>query len=170
LYVGISNYDAEHTKKAASILRALGTPCLIHQPRYNMLQREPETHGVIEAAHEEGLGVIVFSPMAQGLLTDRYLSGIPEDSRAAFGGFLNREQVTAPLVEKLKRLDAIAKSRGQSLAQLAISWVLRSGKVTSALIGASKPEQIAACAGALSTPPFSADELSQIENGLTGGV
>ncbi|MFN0190393.1 MAG: aldo/keto reductase [Aestuariivirga sp.] len=166
LYVGISNYDAENTRKAATILRALGTPCLIHQPRYNMLQREPETGGVIDAAHEEGMGLIVFSPLAQGLLTDRYLDGIPDDSRAAFGGFLNRDQVTAPLVGKLKQLDAIARSRGQSLARMAISWVLRTGKVTSALIGASRPDQIEDCAGSLDAPSFALEELDRIEEAL----
>jgi L-glyceraldehyde 3-phosphate reductase len=166
LYAGISNYDAENTHKAAAILRSFGTPCLIHQPRYNMLQREPETGGVIDAAHEEGMGVIVFSPLAQGLLSDRYLNGIPEQSRAAFGGFLNRSHVTAPLVEKLRSLDAIAKFRNQSLAQMAIAWVLRSGGVTSALIGASRPEQIADCVKALGSLSISSDELLAVDQAL----
>jgi L-glyceraldehyde 3-phosphate reductase len=164
--VGISNYDAENTKKAAAILRALGTPCLIHQPRYNLLQREAESGGVIDAAHQEGMGVIAFSPLAQGLLSDRYLNGIPEESRAAVGGFLNREQVTAPLVEKLKRLNVIAESLGLSLAQMAITWVLRSDKVTSALIGASKPEQIVACTRALNAPRLAAADVDRIESAL----
>jgi L-glyceraldehyde 3-phosphate reductase len=163
LYAGISNYDAENTRAAAALLRSLGTPCLIHQPRYNMLQREPEREGVIAAGAAEGLGVIVFSPLAQGLLTTKYLKGIPPGSRASLNEFLKAASIDAALVSRLARLDAIARKRGQTLAQMAIAWVLRSGAVTSALVGASRPEQIADCVGALAAAPITSGELAEID-------
>ena len=166
LYVGISNYPAKATKQGVKILKAMGTPCLIHQPRFNLLQQEPLEQGVFKACEEAGLGVICFSPLAQGLLTSKYLNGIPDDSRASLGGFLKKDQITAPLVSKMKALNEIAKSRGQTLAQLAIAWVLSHKQVTSALIGASRVEQIEDAAGALAMPLFSKSEVKQIEHVL----
>ena len=163
LYAGISNYGAAQTREAAKILRGLGTPCLIHQPRYNMLNRAPETGGVIQAAADEGMGVIVFSPLAQGLLTAKYLHGVPDASRAVRNDSLKRAGIDAALMARLQMLEAMARRRGQTLAQMAIAWVLRGGKVTSALIGASRPEQIEDCAGALSNGEFSVDELTGID-------
>lgn len=163
LYAGISNYPAEATRKAAEILRALGTPCLIHQPRYNMLQREPEKEGVFAAVAAAGMGSIVFSPLAQGLLTDKYLGGIPSDSRAAGGGFLSASQVTPAIVAKAQKLHAIAQRRGQTLAQMALLWVLREPVVTSALMGASRSQQVKDAVTALDGAAFSAAELADIE-------
>ena len=166
LYVGISNYPAEQVQKAAAILKALGTPCLIHQPRYNMLQREPEISGALDVAFNTGMGSIVYSPMAQGLLTNKYLSGIPKGSRATVNHFLKESQIEPKLVAKLEALNAIAEERGQTLAQMALAWVLREASVTSALIGASKPEQIEDCVGALKAPALNSDELAKIEKEL----
>jgi L-glyceraldehyde 3-phosphate reductase len=166
LYVGISNYPADATRRAAKILRDLGTPCLIHQPRYNMYQREPELEGVFDAVAHEGMGSIVFSPLAQGLLTDKYLKGIPDDSRATVGGFLKRENITADVVRKSGKLNDIAAQRGQSLAQMAFAWVLRKPEVTSALMGASKVQQIEDAVSALGNQDFSAAELQNIEVAL----
>ncbi|MEW1776362.1 L-glyceraldehyde 3-phosphate reductase [Streptomyces sp. NPDC086777] len=164
LYVGISNYSAEQTREAARILGELGTPLLIHQPRYSMLDRRPETEGVLDALDELQVGSIVFSPLEQGLLTGRYLDGIPEGSRAASDSpFLNSDAVTADLVAQLRDLDEVAKGRGQSLAQLALSWVLRGGRVTSALIGASSPQQVEDCVGAIGNLDFDAEELVRID-------
>jgi L-glyceraldehyde 3-phosphate reductase len=163
LYVGISNYPAEATGRAAQILRDLGTPCLIHQPRYNMYQREPELEGVFDAVAHEGMGSIVFSPLAQGLLTDKYLKGIPEDSRAMVGGFLKKDSITADVLRKSGKLNEIAQRRGQSLAQMAFAWVLRNPEVTSALMGASRVGQIEDAVSALARLDFSDDELSEIE-------
>jgi L-glyceraldehyde 3-phosphate reductase len=163
LYAGISNYPAEATRKAAQILRALGTPCLIHQPRYNMLQREPEREGVFDTIVHEGMGSIVFSPLAQGLLTDKYLNGIPEGSRATTGHFLKKENITSDLLRRTSALNKIAYQRGQSLAQMAFAWVLRKSEVTSALMGASKIQQIDEAVSALSKLDFSRDELREIE-------
>jgi L-glyceraldehyde 3-phosphate reductase len=163
LYAGISNYDPAKTREAARILGSLGTPCLIHQPVYNMFNRwvEPELLGALES---EGIGCIVFSPLAQGLLTDRYLGGIPGDSRAAKPhGFLKPEQITPQKLEKVTRLNELARRRGQSLAQLAVIWVLRHSAVTSALIGASKIQQIDHCVDALRNPSLSSEEQSEIE-------
>jgi L-glyceraldehyde 3-phosphate reductase len=163
LYVGISSYTAEQTRQAARILKALGTPCLIHQPRYNMFDRWIED-GLLDVLDEEGIGCIVFSPLAQGLLTDRYLAGVPEDSRAAKPhGFLKREQITEDKLAKVRRLNECAQARGQTLAQMAIAWVLRHKQVTSALIGASSAEQIEDAAGALANKTFSSEELRAIE-------
>ncbi len=163
LYVGISNYPAEATRRAAQILRELGTPCLIHQPRYNMYQREPELEGVFDAVAHEGMGSIVFSPLAQGLLTDKYLKGIPVDSRATVGGFLKKENITPDVLRKSKRLNDLALQRGQTLAQVAFAWVLRKPEVTSALMGASRVGQIEDAVSALAQLDFSGDELREIE-------
>ncbi|MGY5050197.1 L-glyceraldehyde 3-phosphate reductase [Streptomyces sp. 900105755] len=164
LYVGISNYSAEQTREAARILGELGTPLLIHQPRYSMLDRRPETEGLLDALDELQVGSIVFSPLEQGLLTGRYLDGIPEGSRAASGSpFLNSDAVTADLVAQLRDLDEVAKGRGQTLAQLALAWVLRGGRVTSALIGASSPQQVEDCVGAIRNLDFDAEELVRID-------
>ena len=166
LYVGISNYPAEQIKKAAAILKTLGTACLIHQPRYSMLQREPEIEGAFEAAENAGMGTIVFSPLAQGLLSNKYLGGVPADSRAAVNHSLKSSSINASTIAKLKRLHVIAEKRGQSLAQMAIAWVLRDKWMTSALIGASKPEQIEDCVSSLKAAAFSHDELALIEKEL----
>jgi L-glyceraldehyde 3-phosphate reductase len=162
LYVGISSYDAERTRAAAALLRELGTPCLIHQPSYSMLNRwiEPD---LLDAVGDEGMGCIVFSPLAQGLLTDRYLHGIPEDSRAATSRFLDAAQVTDELLTKVRALSEIASPRGQSLAQLALAWVLRDERVTSALVGASSVEQLEANVHALDNLAFADEELAAID-------
>jgi len=163
LYVGISSYTPEQTRRAAALLRDLGVPCLIHQPKYSMLVRSPE-NGLFQALKEEGIGCIPFSPLAQGLLTDRYLKGIPDDSRAAKAhGFLRRDEVTDQRVEQARKLNDIAKARGQTLAQLALAWVLRQPVVTSALIGASRIGQIDDAIGALARRTFSTDELGAID-------
>ena len=163
LYAGISSYTPEQTREAAGILRALGTPCLIHQPKYSMFNRWIEG-GLLAALREQGIGCIVFSPLAQGLLTDGYLSGIPADSRAAKPhGFLKREEVTADVLAKVRRLNECARARGQTLAQMALAWVLRHPEVTSALIGASRPGHIDDAVGALGNRSFSAAELQTID-------
>jgi len=163
LYVGISSYTHEQTRKAAEILKELGTPCLIHQPKYNMFDRWIE-NGLLKVLNQEGIGCIVFSPLAQGMLTDKYLRDIPPDSRAAKPhGFLQKDDLTAERIEKIRKLNNIAAERGQSLAQMAIAWVLRHPVVTSALIGASRVEQVDDCAGALQNLSFSDTELKQIE-------
>ena len=162
LYVGISNYPAAQTRKAAAILKKLGTPCLIHQPRFNMLQQEPLKEGVFKATSETGIGVICFSPLAQGMLTSKYLNGIPDDSRAAIGHFLKKDQITTPLVNKIKSLNVIAEARSQTLAQMALAWVLSHKPVTSALIGASRPAQIEDAVGALKNVKFSKAELAKV--------
>lgn len=163
LYVGLSNYSAERTREAAQILRALGTPCLIHQPKYSMFDRWVEG-GLLEVLHDEGIGSIVFSPLAQGLLTNKYLGGIPEGSRASKAhGFLRPEALTDARLTVIRKLNEIARARGQTLAQLALAWVLRHPQVTSALVGASRTEQIDDNVAALNAPPFSDDELQAIE-------
>ncbi len=162
LYVGISQYDAIRTTQASKILKQLGTPCLIHQPRYNMFDQWIDD-GLLDALKEEGIGSIVFSPLAQGLLTDRYLDGIPGDSRIKKDGrFLKSEQVDRHL-GKIRDLDALAKQRSQTLAQMAIAWVLRKPEVSSSLIGASKVSQIEDVCGALERLEFTAGELEQID-------
>lgn len=168
LYVGISNYSPEQTTRAAEILRALGTPCLIHQPRYHMFDRTVE-NGLLTTLAKEGIGCIPFCPLAQGLLTGRYLAGIPADARAVRDPrFLRPEHITDTRVAKIRQLDAMAKKRGQSLAQMSLAWVLRHPGVTSALIGASKTSQIEDNLGALKNLTFSADELLQIDRVLAG--
>ena len=163
LYVGVSNYTPEQTRAAAAILRDLGTPCLIHQPSYNMFNRRVE-EGLLTAVGEEGIGCIVFSPLAQGLLTDKYLGGIPEDSRAAKAhGFLKPAQITDDKLSRVTQLNTLAQARGQTLAQMALAWVLRHEQVTSALIGASKVTQVEDAVGALAASSLTAEELQQIE-------
>ncbi|GGV04617.1 glyceraldehyde 3-phosphate reductase [Streptomyces filipinensis] len=164
LYVGVSNYSAEQTREAARILAGLGTPLLIHQPRYSMLDRRPEDEGLLDALDQLQVGSIVYSPLEQGLLTGRYLDGIPEDSRAASDSpFLNSDAVTEDLVARLRSLDEIAKSRGQTLAQLALAWVLRGDRVTSALVGASSPQQIEDSVGTIRNLHFDDEELARID-------
>lgn len=163
LYAGISSYTAEQTAQAAAILKKLGTPCLIHQPVYSMFNRWIE-NGLQDVLDREGMGSIAFSPLAQGLLTDRYLKGIPEGSRASKPhGFLKAKEVTDDKIARVRALGAIAQQRGQSLAQLALAWVLRGGKVTSALIGASRLEQIKENLGALKNLDFTPEELAKID-------
>ena len=164
LYAGISNYPPEQTRRAAGLLRELGTPCLLHQPAYNLLNRRIE-EGLTDVLREEGIGCIAFSPLAQGQLTDRYLHGVPGDSRAARAHFLKPEQV-AQTLPKIRALHALAQGRGQSLAQLALAWVLRLPAVTSALIGASSVRQLEDNIQALDRLKFSAEELAQIEEAL----
>ena len=166
LYVGISSYGPEDTQKAAEILKSLGTPCLIHQPSYSMFNRWIED-GLLDVLDKEAMGCIVFSPLAQGMLTNRYLEGIPKDSRAAKPAiFLKSEQITDAYLWQAQRLNAIAQERGQSLAQMAIAWVLRHPGMTSALIGASKVSQIEDCVDALNNLEFSDIELQAIEETL----
>lgn len=163
LYVGLSNYSPEQTLAAAAILRNNGTPCLIHQPRYSMLSRQPE-HGLLDTLATEGIGAIAFCPLAQGLLTNRYLAGIPADSRAASpSGFLKRDQITPERLDQIRRLDAIAKARGQSLAQMAIAWVLRNTRITSALIGASRVAQLEENVNAVNGPKLAPEDLAGID-------
>jgi L-glyceraldehyde 3-phosphate reductase len=162
LYAGISSYGPEATRTAAQILRGMGRACTIHQPSYNMFNRWVED-GLLRALDEEGIGCIVFSPLAQGLLTDRYLQGIPADSRAARSIFLRPEQITAEVMTKVTKLNEIATARGQKLSQMAISWVLRRKEVTSALIGASRVSQIEDAAAALRAPALTAEELKKID-------
>ena len=162
LYVGISSYNSKRTQEAVAILKALGTPCLIHQPSYNMFNRWVETDGLLDSLDSLGMGSIAFTPLAQGLLTNKYLNGIPSDSRAMQEKSLDRGRIADALVEALRGLNAIAEARGQTLAQMALAWVLREGRVTSALIGASKPEQVVDCAGAIQNLKFSEDELRRI--------
>lgn len=161
LYVGISNYDAEMTREASKILKELGTPCLIHQPKYSMFVRWVED-GLLDTLEEEGIGCIPFSPLAQGLLTDRYLNGIPEDSRAAREVFLKKEHVETAQ-DKIVQLNEIAKQRGQSLAQIALAWVLKDKRITSVLIGASSVNQIEDNVESLKNTEFSQEELEIIE-------
>ena len=163
LYAGISSYNSKRTKEAAKILRDLGTPCVIHQPSYSIINRWVEQDSLLDTLEGEGIGSIAFVPLAQGMLTSKYLGGVPKDSRAAQGKSLDPELINTKTIEGLKALNAIAERRGQTLAQMAIAWVLRGGRVTSALIGASKPQQIADCVGALQTPDFSKEELAQID-------
>jgi L-glyceraldehyde 3-phosphate reductase len=163
LYAGLSNYDPAGTVRAAKILRELGAPCLIHQPRYSLLDRwvEPQLLATLE---QEGIGCIVFSPLAKGVLTDRYFKGIPADSRAGHDPrFLRPEDITAEVLAKTKKLNDLAQSRGQTLAQMALAWVLRHGVVTSALIGASRVSQVEDCMGATRNLSFTGEELARIE-------
>jgi L-glyceraldehyde 3-phosphate reductase len=167
LYVGISSYNPEQTRQAARLLRELGTPCLIHQPKYSMFERWIEAE-LLATLDETGIGCIVFSPLAQGLLTDKYLHGIPEGSRAAKPhGFLRPQQITEEKLSKVRRLNDLARQRGQTLAQLALVWVLRHPQVTSALIGASTVTQIEDAVGALDNLELSAGELAAIEEILS---
>ncbi|WP_138467947.1 L-glyceraldehyde 3-phosphate reductase [Poseidonocella sp. HB161398] len=162
LYAGISSYNSRRTRQAAAILKELGTPLVIHQPAYNILNRWVERDGLIDTLEALGTGAIAFSPLAQGMLTLKYLKGIPPGSRAAEDGFLAREKITPDLGERVAGLNEIAKARGQSLAQMAIAWVLRGG-VASALIGASRPDQVVDSCGALDNTAFTAEELAAID-------
>ena len=169
LYAGISNYDGEHMKQAAKILKELHCPFVINQNRYSMFDRTIEKNGLKKAAAEEGKGLICFSPLAQGLLTDRYLHGIPEDSRIRTDGrFLKESQITEERLEQIRALNRIAQERGQSLAQMALRWVLKDDDVTSVLIGASKPEQILDNLKVVGRAPFTKEELDAIEKILQG--
>jgi L-glyceraldehyde 3-phosphate reductase len=171
LYAGISSYNAARTKEAVAILKRLGTPCLIHQPSYSMINRWIEDDRLLDTLGEEGVGAIVFSPLAQGLLTDKYLNGVPEGSRATLSHFFNKAMLNPQNLDRARQLDAIAKRRGQTLAQMALAWTLRDKQVTSALIGASRPEQVADSVRALDKLGFTADELEEIDrHAVEGGV
>ena len=171
LYAGISSYNSRRTKEAVAILKRLGTPCLIHQPSYSMINRWIEDDHLLDTLEAEGVGAIVFSPLAQGLLTDKYLAGVPAGSRATENRFLKKAMLTPENLERTRQLDAIAKRRGQTLAQMALAWTLRDKRVTSALIGASSPEQVADSVKALDNLSFVADELKEIDRyAVEGGV
>ena len=163
LYVGLSSYNSRRTREAAAILRELGTPCLIHQPSYSMLNRWVEEDGLLDTLDDLGIGSIVFSPLAQGMLTDKYLGEMPENARAAQGKSLRPEFLNEKNLANIRALNEIAKRRGQTLAQMAIAWVLRGGRVTTALIGASRPGQLEDCVGALANLDFTAEELAEID-------
>lgn len=163
LYVGISNYSPEKTQEAVTILKSLGTPLLIHQPSYSMLNRSVE-NGLLDILEENGVGSIAFTPLAQGMLTNKYLNGVPNDSRAASSSvFLNENNITPEVLRKIRALNQMAAARGQSLAQFALAWALRGGRITSALIGASKVSQIEDNVAALNNLEFSKEELDRIE-------
>jgi L-glyceraldehyde 3-phosphate reductase len=174
LYVGLSNYPAEKTREAAAMLKSMGVRPLIHQPKYHMFERDkvearPGEPGILDACAESGMGVIAFMPLAQGLLTARYLAGTPSDSRAASASpFLKAGDITAQKIAKVAALNDLAKARGQSLAQMAIAWTLRDERVSSALIGASRPEQIEENANALAAAPLAGEELAAIDRILAG--
>lgn len=162
LYAGISNYNPDQTLEASKILRELGTPCLIHQPKYSMFDRWVEK-GLLNVLEKEGIGCIAFSPLAQGLLTDKYLMGIPEGSRATKGVFLRKDNITKDIIKKVKLLNDLAKKRGQSLAQMALAWLLKDNRITSVLIGARTVEQLNDNLGTLENLEFSREELKKIE-------
>jgi L-glyceraldehyde 3-phosphate reductase len=171
LYAGVSSYPPGATREAARLLREMGAPCLIHQPKYSMLAREPEEEGLFDVLADEGIGCIVFSPLAQGLLSDRYLDGIPADSRAGKPhGFLRPSAVTPERQAQLRALNDVAAARGQTLAQLALAWVLRHDVVTSALIGASRVAQVEDAVAALGGPALTDDELAAIDAALGGAA
>jgi L-glyceraldehyde 3-phosphate reductase len=163
LYVGLSSYNSEKTRQAAAILKDLGTPCLIHQPSYNILNRWVETDGLKQTLADLGIGSIAFTPLAQGILTRKYLNGIPQGSRASQGKSLDPAVITEGALNSVRALDAMAQARGQTLAQMAIAWVLRHGGITTALIGASRPEQVVDCCGAIGNLEFTKAELAQID-------
>ncbi|MBO6552762.1 MAG: L-glyceraldehyde 3-phosphate reductase [Roseitalea sp.] len=163
LYAGISSYNSQRTREAVAILKELGTPCLIHQPSYNMLNRWVERDGLLDTLDDLGIGSIAFTPLAQGMLTGKYLNGVPEDSRAAQDKSLFPSMITDRALDSIRGLNAIAEKRGQTLAQMAIAWVLRHGRVTTALIGASKPEQVIDCARAVDNLDFTDAELAEID-------
>ncbi|SOC85369.1 L-glyceraldehyde 3-phosphate reductase [Ensifer adhaerens] len=162
-YVGISSYNSKRTREAVAILKDLGTPCLIHQPSYSMINRWIEEDGLVDTLEELGVGSIVFSPLAQGMLTSKYLNGIPDASRAAQDKSLNPDFLNEKNIENIRALNRIAEKRGQTLAQMAIAWVLRKGRITSALIGASRAAQVADCVAALDNPDFTDAELADID-------
>jgi L-glyceraldehyde 3-phosphate reductase len=162
-YVGLSSYNSEKTREAVAILKSLGTPCLIHQPSYNILNRWVEKDGLRETLAELGVGSIAFTPLAQGILTRKYLGGIPEGSRASQGKSLDPAVITPRAIQSVRALDAMAQKRGQTLAQMALAWVLRGEMITTALIGASKPEQVVDCVGAIQNLDFTPAELAEID-------
>lgn len=164
LYVGLSNYKSAEATQAFAILKELGTPCLIHQPKYSMFERWVETDGLLDVLEANSVGCIPFSPLAQGLLTNKYLHGIPEGSRATKGVFLRKEQITEEVLIKVEALNAIAADRNQSLAQMALAWLLKDERVTSVLIGASSPAQLIDSVACLGNLVFTGDELTEIEN------
>lgn len=163
LYVGISSYNSQRTKEAVKILNDLGTPCLINQPSYNMLNRWVETDGLLDTLGDLGIGSIAFTPLAQGLLTNKYISGIPENSRALQGKSLDKDKLTDELIGNLRALNDLAKNRSQTLAQMALAWVLRGGRVTTALIGTSSARQVVDCAQAVAYLEFTSAELAEID-------
>ncbi|WP_380053744.1 L-glyceraldehyde 3-phosphate reductase [Falsihalocynthiibacter sp. SS001] len=163
LYAGISSYNSEKTREAVAILNDLGTPCVIHQPSYNMFNRWVENDGLKDTLSDLGVGSIAFTPLAQGMLTKKYLKGVPEGSRATQGKSLLPEMLNENTLASIRALNEMAEGRGQTLAQMAIAWVLRGGGITSALIGASKASQVVDCAGAIENLEFSADELAEID-------
>jgi L-glyceraldehyde 3-phosphate reductase len=163
LYVGLSSYNSERTRQAVAILKDLGTPCLIHQPSYSILNRWVEHDGLKDTLRDLGIGSIAFTPLAQGILTRKYLNGIPQGSRASQGKSLDPAIITESALNSVRALDAMAQMRGQSLAQMALAWVLRGGGITTALIGASKPEQVVDCAGAIGNLDFTPEELARID-------
>ena len=162
-YVGISSYNSKRTREAVAILKDLGTPCLIHQPSYSMINRWIEEDGLVDTLEELGVGSIVFSPLAQGMLTSKYLNGIPDASRAAQDKSLNPDFLNEKNIENIRALNRIAEKRDQTLAQMAIAWVLRKGRITSALIGASRASQVVDCVAALDNPEFTKAELAEID-------
>ncbi|WP_374986048.1 L-glyceraldehyde 3-phosphate reductase [Streptomyces fradiae] len=164
LYAGVSSYNSEQTAEAAGLLREMGVPALIHQPSYSMINRWTEEDGLLDTLEAQGMGCIAFAPLAQGMLTDKYLRGIPEGSRASLGKSLDPGLITDEVVRRLSGLDAIARRRGQSLAQLALTWVLRDERMTSALIGASSVAQLEQNVAALSGPPLTEEELREIDS------
>jgi len=163
LYAGISSYNSEKTREAAAILKDLGTPCLIHQPSYNMINRWVERDGLKETLSELGIGSIAFTPLAQGMLTNKYLKGTPEGSRATQGKSLRPQFLNEKTLNNIKQLNEIAEKRGQTLAQMALAWVLRDGGITTALIGASKASQVTDCARTVDNLTFTAEELKEID-------
>ncbi|MEM9970628.1 MAG: L-glyceraldehyde 3-phosphate reductase [Pseudomonadota bacterium] len=163
LYAGISSYNTQRTREAVAILNDLGTPCAIHQPSYNIVNRWVERDGLLDTLDDVGVGSIAFVPLAQGMLTDKYLNGVPEGSRATQGKSLNADWLTDDMVKRLNGLNDIAQARGQTLAQMALAWVLRGGRVTTALIGASKVSQIEDCVGAVANTAFTEAELAAID-------
>lgn len=169
LYVGLSNYPPEEAKKAIALLKSFGTPCLIHQPKYSMLVRTAE-EGLLDVLEEEGVGCIAFSPLAQGLLTNKYLKGIPDDSRAAREAFLKTSNITPQLVDKLTQLNELAVARGQSLAQMALSWILKDERVTSVLVGARNKEQLLDSLKSLKNSDFDIEELTRIDTILNNPI
>jgi L-glyceraldehyde 3-phosphate reductase len=163
LYIGISSYNSQRTKEAVAILNDLGTPCLIHQPSYNMLNRWVETDGLLDCLDDLGIGSIAFTPLAQGLLTNKYICGIPQNSRALQGKSLDKDKLTEGLIANLRALNELAQSRNQTLAQMALAWVLRGERVTTALIGASSAQQVIDCAQAVENLEFTDAELAEID-------
>lgn len=163
LYAGVSNYPPAETRRAAELLRAAGTPCVVHQPPYSLFNRELEHSGLLDTLDDEGMGAVIYSPLAQGLLTNRYLRDIPSNSRATHSEFLTAAQLTPDMLERIRSLNDFAKARGCTLAQLALCWALRDPRITSAIVGASRPEQLLDSVQALHQPPLSNAELDQLD-------